>query len=141
MRHHRVERVAAGLGVVKIPRRIDLQAHCELMEVFRDLMVVVEVLDEVRLAVAVQIAQAHELIAAGDEQIVTTKLHAQRLEESARDAPPAQRRRRSRHHAIHAPHVAVPGGHDGGLAIGREIKAARTHPAVPRILHRQRISL
>ena len=138
MRHERGQRVTGGLGVIEISRRIRLQAHREFVEVLGDLMVVVEVLDEVRLAIAIQVAEPHELVAASDEQFVATKLHAERLKESARDTPPAQRGGRSRHDAIHTPDVAVPSGYDGDLAVRREIKAAGPHPALPGILSWQR---
>ncbi len=89
VRHERGQRVAGGLGVVEIARGIGLQAHRELVEMLGDLMVVVEALDEVDLAVAVEVAQARELVAAGDEEFVAAELHAERLEQSAGDAPPA----------------------------------------------------
>src|SRR5688572_27217633 len=45
----------AALGEVKVPLRIGLQIERELVEPWRDLHVVVEVLVEVRLAVAVDV--------------------------------------------------------------------------------------
>ena len=138
VRHERGQRVAGGLGVIKISRRINLQAHREFVEVLGDLVVAVEAFEEVDLAVAVEVAQAHELIAAGDEKFVAAEFHAERLKESAGDAFPTQRGGRGGQETVHAPHVAVPGGDDGGLAVGREIEAAGTHPALPRVFNGQR---
>src|SRR3954464_2535071 len=133
--------MASGLGVIEIAGGIGLQAHRELVKVLGDLVVVVEVLDKVKLAIAVQVAQAHQLITAGDKQFVAAELHSERLEKSTRKTPPPQRRRRGSHYAVHSPEVAVPCGDDGGFAIGREIKATWSHPALPWIFHRQRESV
>ena len=54
-------------GVVEVPLRVGLQAHRELVEVLRHLVVVVEALVEVGLAVAVEVVQLHDLVAAADE--------------------------------------------------------------------------
>ena len=76
MRHQRGQRVAGGFGIIEIARRVSLQTHRKLMKVLGDLMVVVEALDEVDLAVAIEVAQAGELVATGDEQVVAAEFHA-----------------------------------------------------------------
>ena len=91
VRHNRGQRMPARLGVVEIACRIGLQTHREFVEMLGDLMVVVEVFNEIHLAITVEVSQANELVAAGDKQLIAAKLHAERLEESARDAAPAQR--------------------------------------------------
>src|SRR5436190_16514517 len=101
-------------------------------------MVVVEILNEVHFTISIEVAQTHELVAAGDEQLIASKLHAERLEKSARDATPAQRCGCRSHDAVHTPDVAIPRGHDRSLAVRREIKTAGPHPALPRIFNRQR---
>ena len=53
-------------------------------------MVVVETLVEVRLAVAVEVVQDHDLIAAADVDLVLDDLQAERLEQARRDALPGQ---------------------------------------------------
>ena len=138
VRHHAVECVARGLGVVEIPLLIRLQAHCELMEMLGDLMVVVEAFDEIGFPVAVQVAQACELIPAGDEQVIATEFHAEGLEQAAGDPAPGQGGRSLFHEAVHPPDIAVPHRDHGGLAVGGEIKAARAHPGVPWIVRGQR---
>ena len=137
LRHHAVERVAAGLGVVEIAGRVGLQAHRELVEVLGDLGVVVEALDEVGLAVSVEILQAGDLVAAGDEQFIAAELHAEGLEQAAGDAPPGELGRSLVHGTLHAPDIAVPHRDDCSLAIGREIEATRAQPALPGIVERQ----
>ena len=66
VRHERGQAVPGRLGVVEVPLRVGLQAHRELVEVLGHLVVVVEALVEVGLAVAVQVAQADDLVAAAD---------------------------------------------------------------------------
>ena len=49
------------LGIIEIPLGVGLQAHGKLVEVFGDLVVVVEVLDDVDFAVAIEIDQPGRL--------------------------------------------------------------------------------
>jgi hypothetical protein len=57
VRHERGQGVRARIWRSRNSRFIRLQAHREFVEVLCDLMVVVKVLDEVRFAVAIEIAQ------------------------------------------------------------------------------------
>src|SRR5205823_1008795 len=61
-----VERVAGGLGVVKIALSVGLQTHGEFVEMLGHLCVIVDALIEVDFAVAVEIMKAGELVAAED---------------------------------------------------------------------------
>ena len=58
--------VAGGLGVVEVPLGVGLQAHREFVEVLGHLVIVVEALVEVGLAVAVEVVQPDDLVAAAD---------------------------------------------------------------------------
>src|SRR6185437_5280296 len=60
----RWEGMPATLGVVKIPFGVRLQIHREFMEMLGDLMVVVEALVEIGFAIAVEVIQPGDLIAA-----------------------------------------------------------------------------
>jgi hypothetical protein len=93
MRHDRRQRVASGFRVVEISGRVGLKAHREFVEVFGHLVVVVEILVEVRFAVTVEVVQDDDLIAAGDVDSVIDDLEAKRLEQAGGDALPEYRRR------------------------------------------------
>ena len=60
------------------------------MKVLCDLVIAVEALVEVSFAIAVQVAQNHKLIAAGDEDLAIDNLDAERLKEARGDALPGQ---------------------------------------------------
>ena len=137
LRHDRFQGVASCLGVVEIPFRIGLQAHGELVEMFRHLMVVVEALVKVRFAVAVEIVQDHDLIAAAHVDLLLNDLQSERLEETRRDALPGQPLGRGVD-ALNQPDVAVPGTNGGAAAIGIEVEAGQPHLAVPGIVRRMR---
>ena len=66
LRHDGRQAVAGRLGVIEVPLGVGLQAHRELVEVLGDLVVAVEALVEVGLAVAVEVAEADDLVAAAD---------------------------------------------------------------------------
>ena len=76
VRHQGGQGVAGGLGVVEVPLRVGLQAHRELVEVLGHLVVVVEALVEVGLAVAVEVVQAHDLVAAADVDLARRRSSA-----------------------------------------------------------------
>ncbi len=114
--------MAAGLGIIEVARRIGLQSHRELVEVFGDLMIVVEAVDEVGLPVSVEIDEPGKLVAAEHEQLAAAELHPERLEKAARDAPPRQRRGGRVHHAIDAPDIAVPHRDNAALPSGVKSK-------------------
>ena len=80
----------AALGEVEVAGRVGLQVEGELVEARRDLHVVVEVLVEVGLAVAVQVVQPGDLVAAEDVDLVVDDLQAQRLEQARGEAPPRE---------------------------------------------------
>ena len=130
--------MACGLGVVEVSCGVDLEAHGELVEVFGDLVIIVKGLDEVGFTVAVEIAEADELVAAGDEEIIASIFDAERLEEAGGDAVPLERCGGWSHQAIDAPDIAVPSGDDGRFAVGGKIEAPGTHPALPRIIDGER---
>ena len=61
--HERGQRVTGGFRVIEVALAIGLQSHSEFVEVLGHLVVVVEVLDEIDLAIAVQVAQPRNLVA------------------------------------------------------------------------------
>ena len=130
--------MTAGLGIIQVARLIGLQTHGEFVEVLGDLVVVVEIADEIHLSVAVEILEPRDLIAARDEKILASIFDPQWLEQTAHDPFPPKGRRGRIRQAFHPPDIAIPSAHHGGTAIGREIKASRAHPTLPRVLHRQR---
>ena len=130
--------MTAGLGIIQVARLIGLQTHGEFVEVLGDLVVVVEIADEIHLSVAVEILEPRDLIAARDEKILASIFDPQWLEQTAHNSFPPQGRRGRIRQAFHPPDIPVPRAHHGGTAIGREIKAPRAHPTLPRVLHRQR---
>ena len=58
--------MAGRLGVVEGPFRIGLQAHRKFVEVFGDLVIVVEGFHVIDFLVAIQVVEAGELVPAGD---------------------------------------------------------------------------
>ena len=94
LRHERGQAVAGRLGVVEVPLGVGLQAHRELVEMLGDLMIAVEVLIEVGLAVAVQVVEADDLVAAADVDPARDDLQAQRLEQPGGDPLPGEAPRR-----------------------------------------------
>ena len=66
LRDDRFQAVPGRLGVIEVTLGVDLQAHRELVEMLGDLVVAVEALVEVGLAVAVEVAEADDLVAAAD---------------------------------------------------------------------------
>ena len=89
VRHDGRQRMPATLAVVEIAGRVGLQTHREFVEVLRHLVVVVEALVEVDLAVAVEVVQDDDLIAAADVNLA-------RLRSSARAAGTDPRRSAAR---------------------------------------------
>ena len=106
VRHERRLGVTGGLCVVEISRGIGLQAHGELMEVLRDLVIAIEALIEIRLPVAIEIAQFHNLIAASDVDDIVDDFESERLIEPGSDATPGLLRAGE---AFHKPHITHPG--------------------------------
>ena len=79
----------ARSAVVEIALRVGLQIQHELVPLQRQAGVVVEVLVEVRLAVAVEIVQPGDLITARRVDDAIDDLQAQRLLQSRGEALPA----------------------------------------------------
>ena len=130
--------MTAGLGIIQVARLIGLQTHGEFVEVLGDLVVVVEIADEIYLSVSVEILESRDLIAAGDEEILASIFDSQWLKQTTHNSSPPQGRRGRIHQAFHPPDIPIPSAHHGSTAVGREIKAPRAHPTLPRALHRQR---
>ena len=128
----------AGFSVVQIAIPIGLQTHGKFMEVLGDLVVVVEIADEIYLSVSVEILESRDLIAAGDEEILAPIFDSQWLKQTTHNPSPPQGRRGRIRQAFYPPDIAIPSAHHGGTAVGREIKAPRAHPTLPRVLNRQR---
>src|SRR6185369_12471348 len=119
----RGQRVTGGLGVIKVSLAIGLQSHGKLVEMLVDLMVVVEVLDEVSFAVAIQIPQPGDLVAAGHVDGFVHNLHAERLKQTGRDPLPDQLPEVAFNPA-HRPYIAVPGADGGAPDVLEKIEAA-----------------
>ena len=132
VRHERGQRVTGGFRVIEIALEISLQPHRELVEVLRHLVVVVEVLDEIDLVIAVQVAQPGNLVAAAHVDGFIHDLHAERLKEAGGDAFPGQLPQIALN-AADDPHVSVPRANRGAPAVLEKVEAAEAHPGVPRI--------
>ena len=118
-----------------MPVRVGLQAHRELVEVLRHLVVVVEALVEVGLAVAVEVVQPHDLVAAADVDRPVAELQPERLEQPGGDPLPGQPGFRVVEPADQ-PHVAVPGADGHPLAVGEEVEPGQPQLGVPRVAAR-----
>ncbi len=82
MRHEGRARVPSTFSIVEIALFICLQTHREFVEVFRDLVIAVEVLVEIRFSVSVEIVQANDLIPTAHKYVVADQLHPERLKQS-----------------------------------------------------------
>ena len=80
----------AGLGEVEVPLGVGLEVEGELVEAGRHGHVVVERLVEVGLAVAVEVVQPGDPVAAQDVDLVVHDLQAQRLEQPGGEPLPGQ---------------------------------------------------
>ena len=132
MRHKRVLGVAGGLGVVEVTLVIGLQAHREFVEVFGDLVIVVEALDVVDGFVAVMVVEFGELVTASDVNFIVDDFEPEGLEESGADSFPGKTSFELID-AFHDPDVAHPGADGGAFAIRVEVKAAGAHPRLMRV--------
>ena len=104
------------------------------MEAGRAGDVVVEGLVNIARAVAIEVAVAGDLVAARRVDDVVHNLQAERLEAAAGEAFPGELLQLLVD-AADNPHVAVPRGERGALAVSEEVHAAETHAAVPRVRH------
>src|SRR5262245_14937925 len=126
------QRVAGALGVVKVPVGTELQVVRELVEVFADQGVVIEVLVEVRLSISVQIAKARDLVAAQHVDLFLDDLQAQRLKKPGGDTSPAEVCEGTIQPRDN-PDITAPGRNGRAPSIGEEIHTSETHPGMPRI--------
>ena len=126
--------MAGGLGVVEVPVRVGLQVHRELVEVLGDLVVAVEVLVEVGLAVAVEIAEDHDLVAAARRRCFPSRTFrpsgwnspdAIRCQESSPDGASSP---------LDEPDIAVPGADRGLMAAVEEVEPGQPQLAEPRVV-------
>ena len=93
-------------------------------------MIVVQHFVEIDFAVAVQIVQHRQLIAAGEMDFSADDLQAERLKQSRSDPLPMQRR--LARFALHDPHIAIPRA-DGDATVGEEIEAGESQLRQPRV--------
>jgi hypothetical protein len=101
----------------------------------RDLVVAIETLVIVGLTIAVEIAEADDLIAARDVDQSVHDFQSEWLEEPRRDALPRQTSARVVDSAD-SPDVTVPRADGGGSAAVEEIETAGSDQTMPRIFHR-----
>ena len=125
--------VAGGLGVVEVSFGVGLEAHREFVEVFGDLVVVVEALDVVDGFVAVGVVEFGELVAAGEVDFVIDDLETEGLEEAGADALPGELAFELVD-AFDDPDIAHSGADGGALAIRVEVDPTGAHPGVVGIL-------
>ena len=119
--------VTPAFGVVEVSVEAELKVEGELVEVFRDLVIVVEVLVEVRLAVPVQVAQDGDLVAAEHVDVAVDNGDAQGLEHAAGHPLPCQLFERLAD-AVHDPHVAVPRADGRAAVVLEEVEATKAQP-------------
>ncbi len=144
MRHDGGQGMTGGLGVVEVFLTIDLQAHCELMKMLGDLVVVVEAFVVVGLAVVIGIVQDHQLIAATYEDLAIDDLDAQRLKQTRGDSTPGELRflfaaasgfgGPQLCQPADQPHIAVPCADECRIAVAMKIDARKSHLCEPRIV-------
>ena len=72
--------MAGAFGVIKVALVIRLQAHRELVKMLRHLVVAVEAFVEVGFAVAVEVAEHHDLVPASYVDRALVHFDAERLE-------------------------------------------------------------
>ena len=72
--------VASRFGIIEVANFVALQSHRKFMKVFGHLMIVVEALIEIRFAITISVSQNHQLVPAGDVDIVGDDLDTKRLE-------------------------------------------------------------
>ena len=127
----------AGLGGVEVAFLVCVQVEDELVEAGRAGDVVVEGLIDIARAVAIEITVARDLVAACGVDHVVHDLEAEGLEAAAGETLP----RKLLQFVVNAadnPHVAVPSGERGALAVAEEVQPTEAHAAVPRVRHGRR---
>ena len=136
MRDDRVQGVAGRFREIEVAVGIGFQARGKLVKVFGHLMIVVEILVEIGFAVAIQVVEASDLIAAADIDLLVDDLQPQRLEQTGGDSLPGQLIQISVNPRDH-PDVTVPRAEGGSPAVGKEVEPAEAQPRLPRVLHRR----
>ena len=131
VRHHRGQGVPGTLGVVQVTRGVGLEPHRELVKVLGHLVVVVEGVVAVGAAVAVEIAEHDDPVAAADVDRAVDDPDPQRLKQPRGDPPPGERVGRGSETAA-GPDVAIPGAEHGDVG-GKEVEAAEPQLRLPRI--------
>ena len=131
MRRLHVGRPRRALGIEEIAGLVRVQVEVELVVVRRHDGVVVEALVEVRLAVAVQVMQPRELVAAGDVNLAAHDLKAERLKHPGGEPLPRQLALRVIE-AADNPHIAVE-ARNRRATIRQEVEAAEEGLRVPRV--------
>src|SRR5580765_1653080 len=103
------------------------------MKMLGDLVIVVKVFVKIDLAVAVQIMQPTNLIPAGNIDLVVDNFQAERLKQSASNAPPFELLQISLD-AADEPDIPVPSANRCAPAILEKIETAGSHRCLPRVL-------
>ena len=85
---NRIQCMPCTFGIVKIAGRIGLQVHRKFMEVFGDLMIVVECLVKICFSISIQINKLRDLIATTDKDFVIDDLQPERLKHSSCNSSP-----------------------------------------------------
>ena len=101
-------------------------------------MVVVECVVAIGLAIAIEIDQPHDPVAAADMDNAIDQFDPQRLIESGGDSPPDELPVGGSE-PLHPPDIAIPGAEDGARAGGvSKIEPRKTQLRVPGILNWRR---
>jgi hypothetical protein len=126
------EDVACAIGQAQ-QRSVGLESHGELVEVFSDVMIVVEVFDPVDFTVAVEVVQPGNLVPTGNMNDAIHDAQAKGLKQPGGNSSPANTAKVSVD-VLHQPDISVPGAQRSGTAIGEKVETARPQPGVPRIV-------
>ena len=131
--------MTGAFHVIEVALGVGLQVHCELVEVFGDLCIVVEVLVEVGFAIVVVIDQVGDLVASQDKDLVVDDSQSQRLEESGGNAFPRQRAggvvfgvERGAEPRDN-PDISLPCADGRPTGVREVVESSQPHPASPRI--------
>ena len=98
----------------------------------RHLVVVVKALVKVGLAIAVQIVEFYNLVAAADKDGPVSNLQPKGLEQARCDPLPCQAFRWLVD-STDRPHIAVPSTNGHSLAIWQEVEPAQAKEGIPRV--------
>jgi len=121
----RVVAEVGALAVVEVAVLVGLQVQCEFMVVLGDRAVGVEAFVEVGFAIAIEVLQPHQAVAAGDIDGVIDDAQAQRLEQTGGEALPGDLLE-AWGDAADDPDVAIHGRY-GSSAVLEEVMAGQAH--------------